>query len=120
SAEGRMEVFANGSVQYAVLEGAAHVRFDVTFFSAGGHHRCRDRTVAWPDQYDAWRLGEPVAETHASARVDAVRRHHYHHGDDLGDGPLEGKGLRRHFIGAARMYSTFSFFFLVFFFVAAE
>ena len=110
-----------------MLEGAAYVRLHVTLFSAGGHPSRRGCPSFWLGQYDEGRFTEPLTETHAAARAAAIRRHHHHHGDDLGDGPLgrsgrwaARKGLRRHFIGAARIYSTFSFFFLVFFFVAAE
>ena len=50
----------------------------------------------------------------AMARAAAVRRHHRDHGDDLDHARL-GAG---YFAGTARIYSTFSFFGLAFFFAA--
>ena len=116
-----------GPVQRPMLEGAAYVGVYVTLFGAGGHRRGGDRVGPRPRQHDARWLAKPLAETHAAARTVPIRRHHRNYGDDLGDGPLDreaagsGKCTRAHFIGAARIYSTFSFVFGVFFFfVAAE
>ena len=112
----------NGGVGAPVLEGAANVGVHVTLSGAGRRHRGGSRAGARLDKHDAWRLAEPLAETHAIACAAAIRRHHCNHGDDLGDGALDqGKGPRAHFIGAARIYSTFSFFRAgFFFFLAAE
>ena len=111
----------NGRAYVLVLEGATDVGLHVALPGARRSHRGGNRISAWFGQYDAWRFAKPLAETHAAARVAAIRRNHCHHGDDLGDGSLIRKNARAHFIGAARIYSTFSFGCLgFFFFVAAE
>ena len=60
------------------------------------------------DQYDARRLAQPLATADAAARAAAIRRHHRHHGDDLGDGALAGRPGGADQL-AERIYSTFSF-----------
>ena len=111
----------DGRARWPVLEGAPYVRLHVALSGAGSHCRGCDRSGAGPDQHDARRLAEPLAETHAATRAAAIRRHHCHHGDHLGDGSLRRKNApRAHFIGAARIYSTFSFGCFGFFFLAAE
>src|SRR5262249_25706441 len=98
-----------------------YVGIHVALPGASRHHRGGDCADAWFDQHDAWRLAEPLAETHASARAFSVHRHHHYHGDDLGDGTLDqSRAPHSHFIGAARIYSTFSFDFFAFFFFVAE
>jgi hypothetical protein len=114
-------VTRDGLIQGLVLEGGAYVGIHVTLSGPGRYHRGCDRAAARLDQYDAWRLAEPVPETHAAARAASVRRYHRNHGDDLGDGALDQRRRgKSHFIGAARIYSTFSFGFFAFFFLAAE
>lgn len=104
----------------AVLEGGAYVGIHVSLSGAGLDHRGGNCPASRLDQYDARRLAKPLAETHAAARAASVRRHHRNHGDNLGDGTLDQeKRGQSHFIGAARIYSTFSLFF-AFFFLAAE
>lgn len=106
-----------------MLEGAAHVELHVSLPRARRHRGGRDRAAAWADQYDARRFAKPLAEADAAARAAAVRRHHRYYGDNLGSRPLGGEAVEdgTHFMGAARMYSTFSFCFAgFFFFLAAE
>src|SRR5689334_10166447 len=98
----------------------AHVRVHVTLSRARRRRRSCDRASAWADKHDAWRVTQSFAEAHAFARAAAIRRHHRNNGDDLGLGSLiREAGPSAYFIGAARMYSTFSFFGF-FFFLAAE
>ena len=112
---------SNGRAYVLVLEGATDVGLHVTLSGARRCHRSSNRAGARSGQYDAWRLAQPFAEAHAAARTAAIRRHNCNHGDDLDHGPLARDHARAHFMGAARMYSTFSFGCLgFFFFVAAE
>lgn len=111
----------NGRAYVPVLEDATHVGFHVTLSRACRGRRGCDRIGARIGQHDAWRFTQPLAEADAVARTATIRRHNYHYGDDLGHGPLTKEEARAHFIGAARIYSTFSFgCFGFFFFVAAE
>lgn len=104
-----------------MLEGTTDVGLHVTLSGSRRSHRGGNRIGARVSQYDAWRVAKPLAEAHAVARVAAIRRHNCHYGDDLGHGPLVRENARAHFMGAVRMYSTFSFGCLgFFFFVAAE
>jgi len=111
----------NGRAYVPVVEGATDVGFHVTFSGPRRRRRRSDRAGARVGQYDAWRFTKPLAEAHATACAATIRRHNCHYGDNLGDGPLDKEESRAHFIGAARIYSTFSFFCVgFFFFVAAE
>src|SRR3569833_509339 len=84
-----------------------HVELLVALRRPRRHRRRGGRARSRPDQYDAGRLAQHVAEAHAHARAAAIRRHRRDHGDNLGDGPLAAG----YFAGTARIYSTFSFFF---------
>ena len=110
----------NGRAYVLVLEDTIDVGFHVTLSGARRSRRGGNRIGAWLGQHDARRFTQPLAETDAVARAAAICRHNCHYGDNLGYGPLTKKA-RAHFIGAARIYSTFSLgCFGFFFFVAAE
>jgi len=104
---------AGGRRQKPVLKSPLHVGFHVALSGAGCDHRGGDRAYARLGQHDARRLAQPLATVDAVARAAAICRHHRDYGDDLGD-----ETLSIH-IGAARIYSTFSFFFFICFFAAA-
>src|SRR5215471_13979928 len=97
-----------------------YVGIHVALPGASRHHRGGDCADAWFDQHDAWRLAEPLAETHASARAFSVHRHHHYHGDDLGDGTLDQSRRRSLTSSVPRAYTPLSFDFFAFFFFVAE
>ena len=51
--------------------------------------RRRAGVAAWPSQYDAGRIAEPLAKIDAAAGAAAIRRDCDHHARGLGDGALE-------------------------------
>jgi hypothetical protein len=71
-----------------VLEGAAHVGFNVTLSGAGRRHRSRGRLAAWSDQYDARRFAKPLAKSDAAPGGSAIHCNHCDNGHGLGNEPL--------------------------------
>ena len=51
--------------------------------------RRRAGVAAWPSQYDAGRIAEPLAKIDAAAGAAAIRRDCDHHARGLGDGALK-------------------------------
>src|SRR6478735_1364272 len=91
----RVQTYGSWPDQGADVRSASHVEFYVSLSRAGSHRGGGDRAAAWPDQYDARRLAQPLAKADAAARAASVRRHHCDHGDDLGPRPLVGEDTER-------------------------
>jgi len=111
---GDFKLRAHGRIAARMLEGATHVEFHVSFSRAGSDRGGGDRAAARPDQYVARRLAQPLAKADAVARAVPVRRHHCHHGDNLGPRPLVGEDTGRHSLHRSGAHILLFFFLRLF------